>query len=211
MEENKKKFKFKKIVNFVKKHKKFSIIAAVVLVVAIASIIITLTANDELYIEDTTFIINELQKASELTTAKLKTTGFSHIKDKGVWFLSRSNFMMTYDAIVEAGIDISKVTVKADNITKQILVGIPKAEIQSVKVDSNSIKYYDEEFALFNVDQKEDANRAVVQAEKEAKKQAKNIGILELADSQAETLVRGILANAIPDGFTLVVYKLDEE
>ena len=210
MEDNKKKFNIKRVIDFAKKHKKLTIAILVVLAVAVLSIILAVSSNKELYIEDTTFLLNELQKASDLTTAKLNTTGFSKIKDNGIWLLSRSSFLMTYNATVEAGIDLDKVTVEADNDFKNIIVSIPKAEIQSVKVDSNSIKYYDEEFALFNVDQKEDANRAVVQAEKEAKKQAKNLGILELADSQSETLVKGILANAIPDGYSVVVRRIEE-
>ena len=44
-------------------------------------------------------------------------------------------------------------------------------------------------------------------AEESAKKEAANMGILEFANEQAENLVKGILANAIPDGYTIEVSK----
>jgi len=37
------------------------------------------------------------------------------------------------------------------------------------------------------------------------KKEAVSTGILELANSQSETLIKGILANAIPDGYEIKV------
>ena len=112
---------------------------------------------------------------------------------------------MVYNATVWAGIDMEKVKISAEDITKVIRVSVPKATIQNVKVDSSSIKYFDEKFSLFNVNAKDDVNSAVILAEESVKEEAKNTGILELADKQSVTLIEGLLFKAIPKGYTLEV------
>ena len=146
-----------------------------------------------------------LSKSSELTAAKLKITAMSEFKDTGIVFINRSDFIMVYTATVRAGINIDEVKISADNVAKKIYITIPEAEIQEVKVDPTSIKYFDEKLALFNVNEKEDSNRAVALAEEAAKKEAANTGILELANQQSATLIKGILANAIPNGFEIEI------
>lgn len=146
-----------------------------------------------------------LSKSSELTAAKLKITAMSDFKDTGIVFLNRADFIMVYTATVRAGINIDDVKIEADNIVKKIYITIPEAQILEAKVDPTSIKYFDEKLALFNVDAKEDSNRAVSLAEEAAKKEAANTGILELANQQSATLIKGILANAIPNGYEIEV------
>lgn len=146
-----------------------------------------------------------LSKSSELTAAKLKITAMSEFKDTGIVFLNRSDFTMVYTATVRAGINIDEVEIKVDNAVKKIYITIPKAQIQEVKVDPTSIKYFDEKLSLFNVDEKEDSNRAVALAEEAAKEEAANTGILELANQQSATLIKGILVNAVPEGFEIEI------
>ena len=76
-----------------------------------------------------------------------------------------------------------------------------------VKVDPNNIKFYGTGFALFNVNEKEDLAKALSLAEADARKEASSTGILDLANQQSETLIKGILANAIPKGYTMEVKK----
>lgn len=153
---------------------------------------------------DTDFLNSLLSKSSELTAAKLKITGMSEFHDEGVKFLNKSDFIMVYTATVRAGINIDEVKIESNNIDK-IYITIPDAQIQEAKVDPSSIKYFDEKFALFNVNGKEDSNKAIVLAEGAAIEEAANTGILELANSQSETLIKGILANAIPDGYIIEI------
>lgn len=143
-----------------------------------------------------------LEEASELTTAKLKYKGYAKYKDSGVAILNRSDFLMVYKATMRAGIDLKKVDTEVDDEKKIIWVTVPKAEIQEVKIDPSSIKYYDEKIALFNTNEKEDAIKAQELAEKEAKKEAKNLGVLELADKQAKSLIKGILED-VSNGYTI--------
>jgi len=88
-----------------------------------------------------------------------------------------------------------------------IYVSIPSATIQSSSVDPATIKYFDEHFALFNVNEKEDANKAQELAQEDAIKKAVDSGILEMADNQSAALIKGILSSVIPDGYTIEIAK----
>jgi len=153
---------------------------------------------------NTEYLNSLLSKSSELTAAKLTITGMSEFKDKGITFLNKADFTMVYKATVRAGINIDEVKIESNNVDK-IYISIPKAQIQEAKVDPSSIKYFNEKIALFNLNEKEDSNKAIELAEEAAKKEAAKTGILELADNQSATLIKGILANAIPDGYEIEI------
>ena len=187
-----------------KKVKLIPILSFVVLVVAICAFPFVYNGQEKV---DTEMLINTLQEASELTTAKLNYTGMTKFEDKGVAFINKADFTMVYKATARIGIDVADVKVTADDTKKIVYITIPKAEVQDVKVEASSIQYFDEKFALFNVDEKEDGNKAIALAEEEAKKEIDKMGGLDMADNQAATLIKGILANAIPDGYKIEVKK----
>lgn len=187
------------------KHKKVAIIGILVVVgLVISAIVFTVIHNDKQKI-DTDYLLATIQESSELTTAKLSYTGLSEFTDSGIAFINRADFKMIYHATARIGIDVKKIRVESDDSQKIIYVDIPKAEVQDVKVDASTIKYYDEKFALFNVNEKEDGNQAIALAEQEAKAEIGKMGCLKMADDQSATLVKGVLANAIPDGYQISV------
>ncbi len=200
----KKEVKIMKILETFKKlNVKRKLIIIAVLAVIVAGIIIFLLSFNPKPKANTDILISRLQKSSELTTAKFKYTGITEFKDGGVKILNRSDFIMVYEATARIGFDLEDVEISADDINKKIYVKVPKAEVKDVNVDTSSIKYFDEGFALFNVNSKEDANKGVELAKEEAKKEAADIGILEMADKQSQVLIEGLLANAIPKGYTI--------
>ena len=177
-----------------------------ILVLIIAIVIRTFFYNDKEEITSS-YLGTQLSKVGELTTVKLKYDGIAEYKDKGISFVNKSDFVMRYKAEARVGIDLEKVTTKVDNQNKVVWLTIPKAEIQDVHVDTSDIKYYDEKFSLFNVDEKEDGNKAIELAEKEAKTALKKMGVLESADEQGFTLIKGLLHNAVPSDYE---FKLKE-
>ena len=66
---------------------------------------------------------------------------------------------MIYDASVKAGVDLKQVQIdiKGNNIS----VTLPKAEIQDITIDPGSLEFYDEKFALFNFQDREDTVEAL--------------------------------------------------
>lgn len=166
---------------------------------------------------DVTYLNTALKEASELTTAKLKINGLVDFKDTGLMILNKSDFTMKYTADISAGIDMSKVKIQENDIdhkNKKITVRIPKATVFKPNVyhGDEYIKFYDEKLALFNVNEKTDLSRALALAEKDAENEATKNGLLELADKQSATLVKGILSDAVSSiGYTVEIKYLDTE
>ena len=127
-------------------------------------------------------------------------------KDSGIPFLTKGGFTMVYGAKARAGIELDKVDVQVDEANKVVHLTIPKAKALDVKIDPAEIQYFDEKFVLINVNEKEDANKAQELAEESAMKEIKNMGVLELADNQAEAVVRGLL-EGVAEGYTFEVTR----
>lgn len=167
--------------------------------------------SDEPTLVDVRILKSQLIESSELTTAKLNLSCFAEFKDTGIKIINKSDFLMVYDATVRAGIDLEDVEIpedKVDNIDKIIYITIPKAKLLGdPAVDPKTIKYYDEHFALFNVNEKEDANKAQALAQDRAKEQALKSGLIEMADKQSEALVVGLLSKIAPEGYRVEVLK----
>lgn len=185
--------------------KKVKIIIGIAIIVAVCVFIVS-CVNRKSDV-DTIFLKQILTKSSELTTAKLTITGLSDYHDEGVYIFNRADFTMRFTAVIRAGINLENVQIDSDPIQKKIFITIPDAEIMDVKVDPNNIKFYGTGFALFNVNEKEDLAKALSLAEADARKEASSTGILDLANQQSETLIKGILVNAIPKGYTMEVKK----
>ena len=159
---------------------------------------------------DFSYLSMLLEKSSELTTAKLKITGIEPYKDAGAKIINRSNFLMVYSATIRAGVKLKEVKIEPNTTNPhEIIIKMPKAKIFDCHVDQNNIQYYDEEFALFNVDSKEDANKACALAEQDGIKEAEATGILGFAETEAEYVIKDILTPALPEGYTLTVKKAE--
>ena len=182
-------------------------ITSLVLVTTIVVATVMLCLNKWKPKVDTTSLISTLQESSELTTAKLTFRGLAEYEDTGIKILSRADYKMLFRATARIGIDIKKVEIDKEPIGKSIIVRIPKATVLDVKIHTgkDDIIFYDEDFALFNFNEKEDQNAMIELAEKSAINEIQEMGSLKMADDQAATLVKGILANVIPDGYKIVV------
>lgn len=185
-------------------------IFAVVLIISIALVVIGNKIFNKEASADFTHLNMLLEKSSELTTAKLKITGIENYKDAGAMIINRSDFTMVYSATIRAGVELKEVKIEPNTIAKEIVIVMPRAKVFDCHVDQNEIQYFDEKFALFNVDSKEDANKACALAEQDGIREAEATGILEFAETEAEYVIKDILTPALPDGYTLTVKKADK-
>lgn len=148
-----------------------------------------------------------VKKSSELTTAKIEFTGVTEYKDSGVKGWTKEDFLVVYKAIARIGIDVEKVQITSNDEEKIVYIEIPKSKVQEIKIDTNKTKYFKISSAWFNPNEIEDVNKALAKAEEDAAKEIKKMGNLEMADKQAESLIKGILINAIPKDYTIKVKK----
>ncbi len=187
-----------------RKAKKYGFIAGAILIAALVAGIYFYQSEEEV---STEYILSTLEKSSELTTAKLNYEGFSKFTDEGTPIINKGDFSMLYQATARIGIDMDKVEVKKNSLSKEYVVKIPKAEVLDVSVDPGTIEYYNEKFVLFNVNQKEDANKAQKLAEEQAMEKVAEMGVLEMADDQAELVIKGLLSEVISDDYELVIER----
>lgn len=211
IKENKSKTTVKKLIRKILKNKIGRIIC-LVLVAVIVIITVMLCLNNWKSKVNTTSLISTLQKSSELTTAKLTFRGLAEYEDSGIKILNRADYKVLFKATARIGIDIEKVDIDKDLIRKNIIVKIPKATVLDVKIHTgkDDMIFYDEAFALFNLDEKEDQNTLIELAEKSAMKEIQEMGSLKMADDQSAALIKGILANAVPDGYEIIVKQHEE-
>lgn len=183
---------------------KITVITTLIIVAIIAIAIYIYNKNKKI---DTTYLTAKLEKSSELTTAKLTFKGIYEYDDEGIAVMNKSNFVMVYEATARAGIDVKEVKIEQDDFKPIVWVTIPKAKVLDIKVDTNSIKYLKTDFTLLNTNPKEDANKANSLAEKDAKTEVEQMGILEAADQQAEALVKGLIQDIVPKKYEIQIKK----
>ena len=143
------------------------------------------------------YISERINNVSELTTAEMLYSGLVIYSEGDIPLITKKGFSMRYTANIRAGIDFSKVTVKVSK--DKVTVHVPEAEIQSVDVDSDSIEFYDERYALFNWTDKEDVVDAISISEEDASAHADVSGLLKRADKQTNAILKNILAGSVGD------------
>lgn len=138
-----------------------------------------------------------LEDASDCTTQKLIYQGAVNSKKGKIPILTKSSFLMTYEASVRAGFDISEADIKLDD--DKVEVNIPATDIQEITIDPNSLEFYDTSMTILKPDGKEETKKALKAAQDDAKKQAAKSGLLEAADENAKTLIKGLLTDSVGD------------
>lgn len=139
-----------------------------------------------------------LREADELSVSELEFNGYCQFKDTGLLFM-RGDFLMTYTAVARYGINLSGVHSKVDNKDKIVSVKIPKAKILDVKVTKQS--YYNQGFAPFNPDSKEDADKARLKVENDARKNPAVLSSLKYANKRSVALISTLIGQSLPKGW----------
>lgn len=111
--------------------------------------------------------------------------------------LTKSTYLATYDGVVTAGVDFSRITVVKDNDSRSIVISMPQAEIQNVTIDNNSFQVYYEKEGLGNPTRLENYNESVKDLKAAALNRAKENGVLERAQTTAQSIVKNFLASLV--------------
>ncbi|MDE7280098.1 MAG: DUF4230 domain-containing protein, partial [Oscillospiraceae bacterium] len=119
------------------------------------------------------------------------------VEEGKIPFITKKGFSMLYTGSIKAGIDASQIGIEITD--SEVIITVPKAEIQSVTIDPESIQFYDEKKALFNWTELSDSVDGVILAMENIKTQADTDGILERADKQAEYIIRGLLESVVKE------------
>ena len=151
----------------------------------------------------------EIQEIGELATLEYLYTDAGKFEDpkqlfgKDVPFTTKS-FIAKWDGIIKAGVDISQVTAEVDSNTKEVVVHIPKAEILSHEIDSESVETLDQKNGLFNPVSVEDVREFDAKSKEKMENRAIENGILDKAFENAESIIEKLIDPMI-QGFEYTV------
>lgn len=135
----------------------------------------------------------ELNTGSYLCTDVLTRSDSKKFRDWEIPFTEKS-FIISYDGTVKAGIkDLTKAQVTQSENT--IIVKIPEVEITGAEIDNDSFEKLDESSSIFNPISVEDLNDAQKELKENMIERAMEKGILDMAKSNAETVISGMLAS----------------
>ena len=112
---------------------------------------------------------------------------------------TKKSFIVSYSGTVSAGIeDLSKATVK-ENKNGSITITLPQVVIFDTVVDNDSITIHDEHNNFLNQLSITDYNDATIRIKSEIKEKAIDNGVLKLAKTNAETLIRNMFGDLDSD------------
>lgn len=143
------------------------------------------------------YISGKLESVSELTTAELTYNGILTYEDGKIPILTKTGFSMYYTSVVKAGVDISQVKVNVE--PNKVTIYIPETEILMVKVDPNSIEFYNEKHALLSGDEKRDVTEAIAAAEADVEANADLEALMDRAETQTRAIIQSILQDCVGD------------
>ena len=100
-------------------------------------------------------ISNRIEAAQELITEKYyytNTYSEKNAKDLYGWNIpfTETSYIISYDGIVSAGLDLSKLNVDVQDVSKKIVITLPEAQITHHEIDPNSFKVLDQQNSIFN-------------------------------------------------------------
>lgn len=151
------------------------------------------------------YLSKKLEKISELSTAEMIYNAIITVETGKIPYITQKGFSMYYTAYIKAGIDAS--LIKPEIKEKEVIVTLPKPEIQTLYIDPDSIEFYNEKWALFNRSEKQDVVEAVSMAEDDAERNANLTDLKDRALDQAEIIIRGLLEDAIDDRSLIIKYE----
>lgn len=147
-------------------------------------------------------IESEIKAIGELATMEYMYTNAAKFSDSHQFFRwnipwTEKAFVMKWDGIIKAGIDIEEIDIDIKERNKLIIIRLPKAEILSHDPDRNSVQVLDEKNGLFNQVKVEDQIKFEAACEEEMNQRAIDNGLLEKAEENAKNIILKIL-NALP-------------
>ncbi|MBG9983953.1 DUF4230 domain-containing protein [Aerococcaceae bacterium DSM 111022] len=144
-------------------------------------------------------IEQQLVEAQDLVTMTYNysnASAFENQKDFNGFKLPFTNksFILAYDGKIDAGIDMTQVTVSIDELTQEIVIDLPEPEIFNHEINSASVEVFDESESVFNQIQVEDYANFFEQQKDEVKTEALERGLLTEAQTKSEEAVGDIVA-----------------
>ena len=95
----------------------------------------------------------QLSQISELASVSYAYTNMGQFEDSNDFYgmkvpFTTKKFILTYDGVIKAGVDLSQARVTVDG--QKVHVRLPEAKILSHEIDADSVRIFDEKTSVFN-------------------------------------------------------------
>lgn len=140
-----------------------------------------------------------IELVGELVTAKDVIHGFIPFKEGSIPLFAKKSFIMFYEAEMSAYFDLSKVTESIVITDTAVEVTLPPVSYTAIRVDPDSIQFFDKQFSLFKREEMQDAIDCIAKAEEHAKYEYDKSVLENAAINQAKAVLTALLRNFIGD------------
>jgi len=110
---------------------------------------------------------------------------------------TESSYLVSYDGVVSAGVDLAFAWVQKDDIDLKITVHLPEAAIQSTDIDLDSFRLHEEKTGLGNPLSVQDFNSSLRELELSAEQKAIERGLLDKANENAQTVLSRFIGSLV--------------
>lgn len=181
--------------------KNLLLVSLVVILICITIIAAMLIQNRKNQVESRTVAFGLKDMGELATQAGYFTNVQSSTSNRQLFGLdipfTTSKYIYSYDGVVKAGLDFSKIEVQVDDANRTVTVKLPEIEILDVNIDNNSLKIYDESQSIFTPLRISDVNDAQIELKEQVRQTAIDNGILDEARQNAKTIISGFLAGTM--------------
>lgn len=169
---------------------KYVIIALVVVALASTGVMVGTVIKSqheavEFGLENVGVLVTQTAHVTEVSDTKVNRDFFSLFDIP--FTESRQIFSVRVD--VDAAVDFGEITYKQDNDKKTVIVSLPHADIYKATLIDDSLKIYLDDESLFSRIDLKTHNEARETLKTEAIKTARNNGILDAADNNAQAII----------------------
>lgn len=141
-------------------------------------------------------IQQEIRQLGEMATVEYFYTNAARFSDGRTLLgirVSERSFVLKWDGVIKAGIDIDGIGLELQEESRVLTVKLPKAKILSHDPDLDSVEVVDQKNGLFDPVTVEDQTKFNAECEKAMEKKALERGLLEQAQENAEEILGQLL------------------
>ncbi|MBO4338554.1 MAG: DUF4230 domain-containing protein [Clostridia bacterium] len=143
-------------------------------------------------IEEKISKIGELASVEDFYTNSALQTDSKKIKDWDIP-LTKKSFIVKYNGIIKAGVDVSKIKISVEeNI---IHIKLPEAQILSHEIDEKSLEVLDETKNIFNPITIDDYNNFQIEQKELVEEHAIENGLLEKATENVKETIKLLITS----------------
>lgn len=141
----------------------------------------------------------QLQTVQELVSVEYHYTNMGKFENQVDFYgwkvpFTTKRFLVSYDGLIKAGVDLSGATVEVDEVQKSVTITLPESRILSHEIPEDSIQVFDETRNIFNPITIEDYTGFTRDQKAEVEQRSIDEGLLTGASEKAREAVETLAA-----------------